>query len=201
MLKKIVFILIFLSGLFLDSASAQTLNISELHKNDTWGVPLLLDQIVTVSGEVTVTDQFASAAYIQDYTGGVGIYDNDFVSGLSIGDYVTISGQVTQYYGLTEIKEVNVIEQLHREPTVQPLVVTCSEIQVEGNNGVENFEGELIRINNVNVNTATIVGIQYNMNLFNISGSGIILLYEESHFFFSSTISLLFSFHASDNLT
>jgi len=55
--------------------------------------------------------------------------------------------------------------------------------------------------NSVKVNTQTIAGIQYCINLFITSGSGINSLYHLSHFFFSSTTGLLsFFLSTSDNL-
>ena len=162
MLKTNLLVLSIINLLFQGLAFAQVVNINELHDNTTTGVPVLLDRIVTITGEVTVTDHFGSAAYMQDVTGGVAVYDNNFVSMVSIGDYVTISGKVTQYYGLTELKDVTVIEHIPRTPTIEPQVITCQDIQNEGSNGVEHLEGELIRINNVTVNSDN----------WNVSGSG-----------------------------
>ncbi len=162
MLKKIVFLLFFISGIFLTLTFAQTKNINKLHENDASGVPILLDQIVTITGEVTVTNQFGVIAHLQDPTGGVAVYDANFVSVVSIGDHVKISGKVTQYYGLTELKDVTILNHVPRTPTIEPQLITCFNIRIEGNYGIENLEGELIRINNVTVNTDN----------WNVSGSG-----------------------------
>ena len=153
-LKKLVLVLVILVGFCLNFSFAQTINISDLHQNDNLGVPKLLNQIVTISGEITVTDQYGITAAIEDSTGGVSIYDANFVPQVNIGDVVTISGLVTQYSGLTELNNVNILQQTSKSPLIEPKVITCQDIAKEGANGIENLESELIRINNVRVNTA-----------------------------------------------
>ena len=152
-----------MSGFWLKLCLAQPINISDLRQNDSFGVPYLLNQTVTISGEVTVTDQFGITASIEDTTGGVAIYDANFVSKVNIGDVVTVSGTVTQFCGLTELKSVNILEQVSQSPSIEPQVITCYDIATEGANGIEKFEGELVRINDVTVNT----------NLWNVTGSGV----------------------------
>ena len=59
-LKKLTLLFAFFFGLYLNFSFAHTINISELYQNNSFGVPQLLDQIVTIRGEVTVTDQFGN---------------------------------------------------------------------------------------------------------------------------------------------
>jgi phosphatidylserine/phosphatidylglycerophosphate/cardiolipin synthase-like enzyme len=153
MIRKVQYCLLFISFTFINQSFGQTLNINELQVNDASGVPLLFDQVVTIAGEVTVSNQFGAAANIQDFTGGVTVYDWNFATTVNVGDYVTISGRVTQYNGLTELADVTIIEHAPQSVNIEPQPVTCQEIQSEGIGGIENFEGELIRLNNVNVNT------------------------------------------------
>lgn len=155
MLKKVITLLILISVSLTGISLGQVIDISDLNQNDQNGVPLLFDQLVTVKGEVTVSTQFYAPAFIQDSTGGIAVYDNSFATKVTIGDLVTISGTVTQYSGLTELKTVTILEQVKKPPVIQPLVVTCHDIATDGANGVEKYEGKLVRINNVTVNTGT----------------------------------------------
>ena len=160
----IFFLLITIAGNFekLESNSKLSSNfqskndvipIIDLHNNDASGVPALFNQVVTISGEVTVANQFGGPSYIEDETAGVAVYDGSFSGAVNIGDFVTISGTVDHYYGLTELKSVTIIEHIAGSPSVVPQVITCFDIETEGTSGVENFEGELVRINSVTVNT------------------------------------------------
>ena len=172
-LKKLTLLFAFFFGLYLNFSFAQTINISELYQNNSFGVPQLLDQIVTIRGEVTVTDQFYIPGSVEDTTGGVAIYDDIFVSKVNIGDVVTISGTVTQFNGLTELKNVNILEHTPHSPSIEPQVITCQDIATEGANGIEKFEGKLVRINDVTVNTSdwNVTGSGYNYTLTDNTGS------------------------------
>ncbi len=162
-MKKLALLFVFLTSFCLSFSFAQTINISKLHQNNNFGVPELLGQIVTIRGEITVTDQFGITAAIEDTTGGVSLYDANFVSKVNIGDLVTISGTVTQFSGLTELNNVNILEHISKFPSIEPQVITCKDIATEGTNGIENFESELVRINNVTLNTTD----------WNVTGSGV----------------------------
>ena len=137
-----------------NQATSESIPIEQVRQNDSNGVPLLLDSMVEIEGEVTVSDQFGIIASIQDETAGVMIYDSYFASQVKIGDYVRIRGKVTQYRGLTEISGVTILEHIPGTPSIAPEKVTCFEIENEGINGLEHYEGELLRIDSVNVNTS-----------------------------------------------
>jgi hypothetical protein len=153
MLRKTATLFIFLYVSLSAISIAQIIDISNLYQNDQNGVPTLLNQTVTVKGEVTVSTQFYLPASIQDSTGGVAIYDNNFATKVAIGDLVTITGSVTQYNGLTELKTITILEHIKKPPAIQPLIVSCKDIATDGANGFETFEGKLVRINNATVNT------------------------------------------------
>jgi phosphatidylserine/phosphatidylglycerophosphate/cardiolipin synthase-like enzyme len=129
--------------------------IAEARANTTQGVPLLLNQTVTVSGIVTVGNQLGLPAYIQDASGGIAVYDGAFSDSVTIGDEVTISGLVTQYNGLTELNPVTILERVSSGNTVEPVIVTIGDLLADGVNGLEKYEGSLVQINAVSVNTAT----------------------------------------------
>ena len=158
---------------FSNSAYSQAIKIIELHQNNASGVPELYDQIVTVSGEVTVADQFGISSFIEDETAGVAVYDGNFANSVAVGDFVTISGRVDQFRGLTELKDVTILEHVPKTASIEPKIITCLDIAEEGTNGVENLEGELVRINNVTVNTTVwdVIGSGGNYILTDETGS------------------------------
>ncbi|MFZ5518419.1 MAG: phospholipase D-like domain-containing protein [Candidatus Zhuqueibacterota bacterium] len=162
---------IFMSFLILSNVCySQIIDIRELHQNNSQGQPLLLNQVVTISGEVTVSNQFGLVASVQDSSAGVMVYDAAFVSAVGIGDSVTISGKVTQYQGLTELQNITIQSHRMNSPTIEPQRVACRDIATEGAGGIENFEGELLRIDDVTVNT-TAWGSNANYTLSDATGS------------------------------
>lgn len=111
-------------------------------------------QVVTVEGIVTATgfDGYADNIYIQMPDGGMwsGIYV--YISGdtlLSQGDLVEVTGEVQEYYGLTElswVQEINVISS--GNPLPEPLMVTTEDLS-----GNEAYEGVLVEVNDVYVSS------------------------------------------------
>jgi len=80
-------------------ALGQVIDISEVNADDENGYPLLLDQVVTVRGVVTIgTGLLASNndIYIQDATGGVNVVQTPGASpAVARGDSVRVTGKVT----------------------------------------------------------------------------------------------------------
>ncbi|HLX11583.1 MAG TPA: hypothetical protein VKS81_02105, partial [Bacteroidota bacterium] len=150
--------------------------ISQVKTNDANGVNLLLGQYVTIEGVMTVTSQFNGAGYIQDNSGGIAIYDSSVTNHVNIGDEIIITGLMTQFDGLAEIDPVTLISTLSTGNTVTPLVVTCSQINNDGSGGVENYEGMLVQLDNVTVNTSTwtVSGAGSNYVLTDASGTAAI---------------------------
>jgi phosphatidylserine/phosphatidylglycerophosphate/cardiolipin synthase-like enzyme len=128
--------------------------IGDVKQNDTLGVPLRLNQLVTIRGIVTVANQFGGPSYLQDVSGGIGVFGAAFSDVAAVGDEVLVSGTVEPFFGLCEI--VNPV--LHRivgsGNVVEPLVVTAAQIAGDGQRGVELYEGRLVRLNGVST-TAT----------------------------------------------
>jgi len=86
---------------------------------------------VTVSGILTVSDQFAGAAYMQDTSAGIAVYDAlVYGDGLfSIGDSITITGTISIYNGLIEVTSLSSLND--HGPAVspiEPLPVLLSEM-------------------------------------------------------------------------
>ncbi|MCZ7557994.1 MAG: phospholipase D-like domain-containing protein [Bacteroidia bacterium] len=141
--------------------------IAEARANDTQGVPLKLNDIVTVNGIVTVANQFGSPSYIQDHTGGIAVYDFNFSGSVAVGDEVTVTGKITHFNGLTELVEVTVDARPSTGNELTPLIVPLRDVLNDGLNGVELYESMLVRINGVTVNTQawTVTGSGTNYKL------------------------------------
>lgn len=103
---------------------------------------------VTVSGIVTNGSELGAIRYIQDNTGGIGIYDND-LSDVQRGDSITVTGELDDYNNLLEINPVASFSVLASGmPLPAPQIISISDIS-------EDYEAELIRINNVEFENAS----------------------------------------------
>ncbi|WP_216833241.1 InlB B-repeat-containing protein [Tenacibaculum finnmarkense] len=100
-------------------------------------------EIVSITGILTVTDQFAGSAYIQDETGGIAIFD-DKIHGegtFKIGDQITVKATKSTHNG--QIQLINVISAVSNRATVNPIipkVITLAELA--------NHPGELVQVLN-----------------------------------------------------
>lgn len=151
--------------LFTSISSAQTvIPISDMRVNDANGVPVGLNQIFTISGVVTSSNQIGTAgpATIQDITGGMAVYGSSFVEQVAIGDSVTVTGTLTHYNGLAEISALLTGFSYIKHSSnnyFDTTIVTLSQITNQQWNGFEEFESRLVRINNVTINaTGTFTG-------------------------------------------
>jgi phosphatidylserine/phosphatidylglycerophosphate/cardiolipin synthase-like enzyme len=118
-------------------------------ENDANGVPLLNNRLITVRGVVTVANQFGGPSYIQDNSGGMGIFGSTFSTAVSVGDEVVVSGLVQPFSGLFEIVNPILHSVLSTGNNVEPVLVNASQIANDGAGGVEVYEGRLVRLNNV----------------------------------------------------
>ncbi|TVZ28335.1 putative secreted protein (Por secretion system target) [Gillisia sp. Hel_I_86] len=89
------------------------------------------NETVTITGTLTVSDQFGGPAYIQDETGAMAIFDQ-LVHGrdnFNIGDSLTITGKKITYNGQVEISPVSRVdfEGQATNPTI-PLKITLAEL-------------------------------------------------------------------------
>ncbi|WCC48042.1 InlB B-repeat-containing protein [Tenacibaculum finnmarkense] len=100
-------------------------------------------EIVSITGILTVADQFAGSAYIQDETGGIAIFD-DKIHGegiFKIGDQITVKATKSTHNG--QIQLINVISAVTSTTAVNPIipkVITLAELA--------NHPGELVQILN-----------------------------------------------------
>lgn len=127
------------------------LPLGDVQQNDANGVPLRNNTLVTVRGIVTVANQFNGPSYIQDNSGGLGVFGSSFSTAVNIGDEVVVSGLVQPFNGLTEIVNPRLHSIVSTGNVIEPQVVTASQIANDGQGGVEQYECHLVRLNNVTV--------------------------------------------------
>jgi phosphatidylserine/phosphatidylglycerophosphate/cardiolipin synthase-like enzyme len=125
--------------------------IAEVKVNDVNGVPVRLGQLVTIEGIVTVANEFGGPSFLQDNSGGIAIFGSSFSSAVNIGDEVKVSGIVSPFNGLSELTNPFLHAIVSTGNTITPLLATCSQLFNDGQGGVEQFEGLLVRVNLVQV--------------------------------------------------
>lgn len=116
------------------------------YTTDPGGNSPYVGQVVTVTGVATVSQKvFSSTSYfIQDGEGpwnGIMIYDTDTTRNIEEGDLIQVTGEVSEYYGKTEIgylDEVIVLAKDHALP--RAYLVPTGQIDT-----TEAYEGVLIR--------------------------------------------------------
>ncbi len=123
--------------------------IAETKINDASGVAVRLGDLVTVRGIITVGGQFGSPSYLQDNSGGMSIFGSAFSNVVQIGDEVLVSGIIAQFNGLNQLNFQTLHSIISPGNSVDPLLVTPSQLNGDGIGGVENFEGRLVRLNGV----------------------------------------------------
>jgi hypothetical protein len=126
-------------------AAADVIPISDVNENSASGAPVLMGQVVTVRGVVTVETGILSDnndIYIQDATGGVNVLQRNFASPVvALGDSVEVTGVVghattsgrtslfvrTSYPG-TRIRVLN-----SGNPLPEPLALSPQDVIADGN--------------------------------------------------------------------
>ncbi len=103
-----------------------------------------LGTTVTITGTLTVSDQFGGAAYIQDKTGGIAVFDERIhgQNNFAIGDSITITGVRDAFQDQIQLSSLTTIvaNGVAQKPIV-PLVISLSEL--------EQHSGELVQLTNV----------------------------------------------------
>lgn len=133
--------------------SPKTLDVARGNNAD--GSVKNLGRFVTVRGVVTVANQYGGPSVIQDATGGLSIFSSNVSTAVTIGDEIVLVGSISQFNGLTELINATLIETISTGNVIDPLPLTIAQIKADGVNGVENYEGLLVRIKGVTVTTTT----------------------------------------------
>jgi len=128
--------------------------IITLHKNNSDGISIYVDSVMSVSGVVTVSKQFGDRgpAFLQDSSAGIAVYGSSFISKMEMGDSVTVTGPLVSYNGLTEyIFDAEVSDvTVHKNIAVpDPQLVTISDIINQERDGVEVLESKLVMIRDI----------------------------------------------------
>lgn len=143
-MKQLIIVLCFLAVSM--SLQAQVIPIDSVRVLDANGVPLLLNQIVTVQGVVTTQRELGPPlVYFQSPTAGLACYDTLIGNHVNRGDSVQVTGKVTNYAGLIELQPVNSYTLISTGKTVTPIVITPTQARENG----EQYESRLIKINGI----------------------------------------------------
>jgi len=131
--------------------------IAELRYNDFNGVPVDTGQVFSITGIVTSSNQFGNngPGSVQDETAGVCVYGSSFANAVNIGDSVTVTAVLTQFSGLTELSfnRPGASVTVHTTSNeIAPQIISIDDIVNQEWNGFEEYEGMLIRLNNVTIN-------------------------------------------------
>jgi len=137
-------------GMLLDKVEISTLavtydakTISEIQTTTSGDSPEVGNFIET-AGVVTATK--TGGYWIQDGIGAwTGVFIKDDVNTPTMGDSVTVQGQVDEFFNLTQIKNISGYT-LNSAPTVVPTAVEISTTDV---NAMEEYECVLIRVADV----------------------------------------------------
>ena len=151
-------------------------SIGNIRLNNEDGVPDLLNEIVTVSGVVTVNAEFGDSGprFIQDQTGGLGMYGTEFGNTLSTGDSITVTSVIGQYNGLTQLlydAGSTEIEVIKSNADLLPQTVTIHDILNQAWSGLEEYEGTLVRVENASISEAGVFEGNSNYTLTDATGS------------------------------
>jgi DNA/RNA endonuclease YhcR with UshA esterase domain len=152
MKERISRIPLFLAAALLAAVQVRALTIYDVqYTEDPGGASPYAGQVVTVSGIVTAgTGVFSSGYYLQDGAGpwrGVYIYDN--ASAVSEGDSVTVTGEVSEYYGKTEIGYISAVTIHSSENALPALTEVETADLATGSALAESYEGVLVAVSSV----------------------------------------------------
>ena len=133
-MKKIYLIALIFSTI-ISSAYAQTISISDARSKPK-------GTVVTVKGIVTNGSELGVIRYIQDNTGGIGVYDSESkeLSAVKRGDSITVTGEISPYANLTEIGNItSLVVNSTGNALPAPVVITPGQLS-------EQYECQLVQI-------------------------------------------------------
>ncbi len=153
--------------------------ISAVRANNAAGQSTRLGQPVTVQGVVTVARQFRTGAgdagpsYLEDATGGLAVFSPAGVSdAVEVGEEVVLMGRVDQFFGLNQLNnETTVVARLGTPGAPAPPTVTLAQIASQSA-ATEIYEGRLVRVAGVTVNTTVWTAEGSGTNYLLTDGSG-----------------------------
>lgn len=144
--------------------AALAVDIGTLHCNDSSGVPLQNNTVVTVRGILTGTYPTGTSTriFIQDATGGINVFGTPQICSLAMGDDIEATGTLIHFNGLTEVASTGTLPlviTVHSQGNPQPAPIIRTPTQVENSyqlaDNCEPTESMLATVNQVYVRTST----------------------------------------------
>jgi len=154
MMKRKLTVLILALAAVLSATTIRDIQYTTAENGDS----PLNGQSVTVSAEVTA-EPYAYGGrsfYIQDANepwSGINVFHSSLPADILVaeGDWITITGTVTEYYGKTEITDITALTvDSVAVFKMKPQVVTTGEL-ADSTGAAEQWEGVLVRVKNVDI--------------------------------------------------
>jgi uncharacterized protein DUF5689/endonuclease/exonuclease/phosphatase family protein len=128
----------------------------ESRENDNNGKPVNAGTIYTISGIVTATSKNIKDGFlfVQGNQAAIAIFDSEFLTQISKGDSVTMTGILSQINGMTCLffnKEKSSLTIHSSTKIPDPRIVTISDINGQEWNGTEMLESMLVKIEDVQI--------------------------------------------------
>jgi hypothetical protein len=158
------------------AAPPAPVSIQSLRQNFSDGVSQSLGWInVKVRGVATVGTHFGEAGpgYLQDSTGGIGVFGSDFTKavGTVVGPgqafEMEVTGAVSQFNGALEILPY-AVRRVGVKPAVAPVLTTTAAIAAQG----ESLEGTLVKVSRARIIAGSFPAAGVSANLTIDDGSG-----------------------------
>ncbi len=173
---KTIFLTLNLLLLF-SISQAQIVPIASITINNSQGVPIDTGVFKTVSGIVTVAAEFGGPSYIQDNTGGIGVFYTEFTNAVKVGDSVIVTAQLNQFRGLTEMTystnggtpSFTIVDS---NKSFSTYVINIQQLNNQAWNGHEEWEGRLVRFNGLTITGTGTFQPNTNYTVTDASGSG-----------------------------
>lgn len=144
-MKKLLSVtLLFVLGMYM--AQAQTSTIAAARTANAGLGATATGTMVTLTGVVTNGPELGNIRYIQDATGGMGVFGTaTMVTSLVPGDTITVSGTIKNFNYLMELDNVTAVT-VHASGKPLPTPVPFSVANF-GTAYAEMYEGQLVRLN------------------------------------------------------
>jgi predicted extracellular nuclease len=150
--------------------------------------PMIGDE-VTIEGVISVNfngSDFGEGYYVQDGAGAWnGLYVYDTINAPNIGDSVRITGDIDEFFGMTQIENISDFQVINIGGTVaDPVVVTTAEADSE-----EQYESCLVRVLN-----AECTSVQNQYGEWTVDdGSGDVMLKDNGVFSFTEELGAIYN--------
>ncbi len=145
--KLLTFLICFM---LLVSTTAYSLTIREVQEGD------YVDQVVTLQGVVTAIFEGSTRYTVLPdsvrISRGIISYINEV--NYDLGDEISVTGSIDEYYDLTEMKDVTSSSLVTSGNSVEPLVIKAGDFATSNPIEAEKYESVLIRLNDLVVTNA-----------------------------------------------